>query len=593
MVNTIRPTGPRLDQEIRQLSKVVNELEGAFRGHQQSLRQKGMTLPQGLLPALQQLHVDLDDLAKEVEETLTEIQRLGAVGDTAELINSSLDLDSVLNAVMDTVIRLTGAERGYLMLRNAETKEMQFRVARNIEQRSLDEAESMVSRTIVTEVARTGLPVVTTNATQDDRFSEQKSVVSFALRSILCVPLTVKGEVTGVIYADNRIKAGLFGDKEKQLLYAFANQAAVTIENARLFERLQASLAEITAINNLMDNVFASIASGVITTDAQDTIMILNQAACRILNVSPDNSLGQVVWQVLPPLREGFDELLAAVRERNLEETVEAEPNIADRGTVNLKLKLSPLRDTRQVTQGVAIVVDDLTELKQREDQLKVVSKYLTPAMVENIQSIEALGLRGERRVVTTVFVDVRGFMTFPPSLRPQELMEMLNDYLTIAADAITQQNGVIDKYMANEIMALFNTQLNPDDDHAWRGAQAALTMADEYLEFYRLHGEPDTARYYRVGIHTGIATLGNAGSKTRKEFTAIGDSINLAHRLMENAAPGQIIISDDTFQQCAPHLNDPQQNIRVIARGQLLVKGRQQPTGVHEVCREAIKANA
>ncbi len=593
MVNTIRPSGPKVDQEIRQLSKMVNELEGAFRAHQQMLRQRAMTLPQGLLPALQQLHTDLDALAKQVEETQTEIQRLRAVGDTAELINSTLDFDDVLNAVMDTVIRLTGAERGYLMLRNAETKEMQFRVARNIEQRNLDEAESMVSRTIVSEVTRTGLPVVTTNAAQDTRFSTQQSVVSFALRSILCAPLTVKGEVTGVIYADNRIKSGLFGDKELQLLYAFANQAAVTIENARLFERLQASLAEITAMNDLMDNVFASIASGVITTDAKDMIMILNEAACRILNVSLDRSLGQVVWQVLPPLREGFDRLLSAVRERNLEETVEAEPTIADRGVVNLKFKLSPLRDTRQVTQGVAIVVDDLTELKQREAQLKVVSKYLTPAMVENIQSIDRLGLGGERRLVTAVFIDVRGFATFPPSLRPQELMEMLNIYLTVAADAMTQQNGVIDKYMANEIMALFNTQLNPGDDHAWRAIQAALIMADEYLGFYRQFGEPDTARYYRAGIHTGIATLGNAGSETRKEFTAIGDSINLAHRLMENAKPGQIIISEDTFQHCQPYLDDPQHNVRVIARGQIQVKGRQQVTGIYEVCREAVQANA
>jgi adenylate cyclase len=593
MVNTIRPSGPTPQQEILQLSKAVNDLEGVFRAHQQTLRQKAMTLPQSLLPGLQQLHTDLTDLAKKVEETQTEIQRLRAVGDTAELINSTLDLDSVLNAVMDTVIRLTGAERGYLMLRDDTTRNMEFRVARNIEQRNLDEGEFIVSSTIVSEVARTGLPVVTTNAAQDNRFSTQESVVHFALRSILCAPLTVKGEVTGVIYADNRIRAGLFGDKELQLLFAFANQAAVTIENARLFVRLQATLAEIRAVNDLMDNVFASIASGVITTDARDAIMILNQAACRILNVSLDRSLGQIVWQVLPPLREGFDRLLSAVRERNLEETVEAEPTITGRGPVNLKLKLSPLRDTRQVTQGVAIVVDDLTELKQREAQLKVVQKYLTPAMVENIQSIDRLGLGGERRKVTTIFIDVRDFTTFPPSLRPQDLMETLNVYLTIAADSMTQQNGVIDKYMANEIMALFNTQLNPMDDHAWHAVQAALTMADEFLEFYRLSGEPATARYYRAGIHTGIATLGNAGSETRKEFTAIGDSVNLAHRLMENALPGQIIISEDTFQQCEAHLNDAQHNVRVIARGQIQVKGRQQSTRIYQIGREEITASA
>ena len=142
------------------------------------------------------------------------------------LLDATLDLSDVLNTVMDTVIQLTGAERGYLMLRNSETKEMEFRVARNIEQRSLNEDEFIVSSGVVSEVAQTGLPVVTNNAIRDPRFGQRESVMVNALRSILCVPLMLKGEVTGVVYADNRLKSGLFGNKELQLLYAFANQAA-------------------------------------------------------------------------------------------------------------------------------------------------------------------------------------------------------------------------------------------------------------------------------------------------------------------------------------------------------------------------------
>lgn len=591
MVNATKPSGISAVDEIRQLSKLINDMEGAFREHQKVIKQRAMSLPQGVLLGLQQLHTDLDDVAKHIQDTQTEIQRLRALGDTTELINSTLDLTDVLNTVMDTVIKLTGAERGYLVLRNPDTNEMEFRVARNIDQRSLGEGEFIVSSTIVKDVADSGVPVVTTNAQQDPRFNTQESVVSFALRSILCVPLTLKGVVTGVIYADNRIKQGVFGEKELQLLYAFANQATVAIENARLFERLQASLAEITAIRDLMDNVFSSIASGVITTDSSDAIMILNGAAGRILNVSLETSLGKLIWEVLPPLRENFQQLLDSVREQNLEVTFEAEPEIPERGPAYLNLKLSPLRDARQVTQGVAMVVDDLTELKQREAQLNVVRRYLPPQMVDNIQSIDNLGLGGERRVVTTIFIDVRGFATFPPSLRPQELMEMLNVYLTIASDAVTQQAGVIDKYMANEIMGLFNTQLNPSEDHAWRAVMAALNMADEFMEFYRLAGEPEGIHHYRVGIHTGVATLGNAGSETRKEFTALGDSINLAHRLLENAQPGQIIISEDTHKYCEAYFNDPKNGIRIIPRDQVQVKGRKQLTRICQVSREHIPA--
>src|SRR5258708_16883095 len=251
-------------------------------------------------------------------------------------------------------------------------------------------------------------------------------------------------------------------------------RAWVGTGTARVLERVRVRLAEITAINDLINNVFASIASGVITTNADDAVVILNDAACQILQADSQMSLGQIVWEALPRLHEDLSSLVQSVREHELEQSVEVETEIGERGFVNLNLKFSPLRNARQVTQGVAIVVDDFTEIKQREEQLSVVKRYLPPAMVYNIPTIHNLGLGGERREITTMFIDVRNFSTFPATLRPQELMKMLNAYLTIASDEVTKQNGVIDKYMANEIMGLFNRQLNPSDDHAWHAVQTA-----------------------------------------------------------------------------------------------------------------------
>lgn len=589
MNDTFKPSNLSSVEELRHLVKVANDLEGKLRKHREALRQQGMSLPPGTLGGVQQIRTDMEGLALQIEDSQTELQRLRALSNMTELINSTLTLDDVLNRVMDTIIKLTAAERAYLMLRNDQTGAMEFRVARNIEARTLTEAEFVVSNTIVAEVARTGEPVVTTNAAQDDRFRGQLSVVQNALRSILCVPLMVKSQVTGVVYADNRIKQGLFGDKEKNLLYAFANQAAIAIENARLFERLQSSLDEIIAMRDLMENVFRSIASGVITADPTDVVIRLNEAACQILNMSVEFGLGKTLWDVLPPLDADFNQLVQQVRESNIEQVIEVNPVIPERGQVSLSLKLSPLRESGKATRGLAIAVDDLTEIKQREAQLNVIRPYLPPAMVDNIESIDKLGLGGERRLVTTIFIDVRGFATFPPTLRPQELMEMLNVYLTVASDELIQQNGVLDKYMANEIMGLFNTQLNPSEDHAWRAVLAALNMADEYSQFYKQFGEPEGTQYYRVGIHTGVATLGNAGSESRKEFTAIGDSVNVAHRLLENALPGQIIISEDTYQQSWQMLANPQTGIQLISREEpIQVKGRKQTVRVYQVARRS-----
>ncbi len=159
-------------------------------------------------------------------------------------INSSLGLKQVLEEVMDTLIALMGAERGFLMLREFDG-EMKVRIARGIDHVDLNEDAFAISKTIVGRVVKTGEAVLTTNAQDDPRFIEQLSVAAYRLLSILCVPLKLKDELIGVIYVDNRVHTGIFQDDDLSLISAFANQAAVAIDNARLFDDLQASNAEL------------------------------------------------------------------------------------------------------------------------------------------------------------------------------------------------------------------------------------------------------------------------------------------------------------------------------------------------------------
>ncbi|NLX12009.1 MAG: GAF domain-containing protein [Chloroflexi bacterium] len=577
-----------VEQEIRYLGHIIEQLGGTLHSQHDLLRQRGMGLPTGVLSGLQTIQDDLTRLAGQLADESIELEQLRALAETTALINSSLDLDQVLNEVMDTVIALTHAERGYIVLRDEDTGEMTFRIARNLDRETIDEGGFIVSRTIVDEVARTGQPVVTTNAQSDPRFSAQESVLIYALRSILCVPLLVKEEVTGVVYADNRIKDGLFGEKELSLLVAFAGQAAAAIENARLFRRAQIALDEISEMKELMDNVFASIASGVITADVGELITTYNQAAERILVTPRDSALGRGLSEALPLVYDSVRDLLALIYQQSDQE-VELDPELPGRGKVNLHLKLSPLKN-QEATEGVAIVVDDLTEIKRRDATLDVVRRYLPPTMIENIQSLDGLALGGERRAITTMFVEIRPFDTFSPNLRPHELMELLNLYLTIGAEAIHNHAGVIDKFMGGEIMGLFNTQLNPSEGHAWWAVQAALRIVDDYLRLAERLNEPPIP-YYRIGIHTGVATVGNVGSATRRDFTAIGDAVNLTKRLQENARHGQVIISDETFQHCRDQLSDPAHEIRMLQLGSIQVKGRRQPVAIYEVQRGPAKS--
>ncbi len=168
-------------------------------------------------------------------------QRLAALYEVSKALGSSLHLDEVLNQVMDSIIALTGAERGFLMLFD-DNQELRVMAARNVARETLDEEEFAISRSVIQTVADTGQQVVTTNASTDPRFAGKVSVVTHQLRSIQCVPLRTRGQVIGVVYVDNRIRSGVFDEADLEMLSAFATQAAMAIENARLFTRTDIAL---------------------------------------------------------------------------------------------------------------------------------------------------------------------------------------------------------------------------------------------------------------------------------------------------------------------------------------------------------------
>jgi len=161
--------------------------------------------------------------------------RLALLYRVSQTFNSSLDLDQVLEQVMDEVIAATKAERGFLMLAQ-DGGDLFFRAARGMDQRTLDEADFHVSRGVIDRVAREGVALLTSNAQMDDRLVSRQSIQIFGLRSILCVPLQLKGKPLGLIYVDNRLQAGIFTNDDLELLTAIASSAAIAIENARLYQ---------------------------------------------------------------------------------------------------------------------------------------------------------------------------------------------------------------------------------------------------------------------------------------------------------------------------------------------------------------------
>jgi len=174
--------------------------------------------------------------------------KLKTLVDVGHVINSSLGLNQVLEEVMDSLIALVQAERGFLVLRE-EHGEARVRIARGVDHVNLEEEAFALSRTIVQRVIASGEPVLTTNAQEDPRFGMEASIISYQLRSILCVPMKLKDEIIGVMFVDNRAHTGRFEESDLEMLSAFADQAAMAIYNARLFDELQATNADLEAAN--------------------------------------------------------------------------------------------------------------------------------------------------------------------------------------------------------------------------------------------------------------------------------------------------------------------------------------------------------
>lgn len=197
----------------------------------------------------------LDNLFGQVVESRKASNQQGRFAKLYELsrvIGSSLDLQTVLNQVMDAIIQLTGAERGFLLMQDDDGN-LTVPVRRNIDQETID--PNAISSTITRQILQSGQAIITTNAQEDPRFAGQASIVTHNLRSIMASPLRVRGNVIGVVYVDNRIRSGMFMEQDLEVLEAFAGQAAVAIDNARLFsatdQALSARIEELTMLNRL------------------------------------------------------------------------------------------------------------------------------------------------------------------------------------------------------------------------------------------------------------------------------------------------------------------------------------------------------
>jgi signal transduction histidine kinase len=378
-----------------------------------------------------------------------EQSRLAALYNVSRLIGSSLDLEEVLNQAMDAIIQLTGAERGFLMLIDQEG-ELDVKAARNLERETLNEDEFAISRTIIRSVAESGEPVVTTNAAQDPRFSDQSSVVRYSLRSIQCAPLRARGKVIGVIYVDNRARSGLFTQADLDMLSAFASQAAVAIENARLFQQTDQALAARVEELQVMQEVDRQLSA---TLDFHKVMELTLSWALRVTHADSgsiymvDRESGQPSLAAGHPDQAGADEAKTqdrslVVARRVLESDELTVTNVEDDGAVVTQMGV-PVQREGQTIGIIALIRAGAGSLD--EEAQKFVTRLASHAAIaiSNAQLYEAVreANRAKSEFVSVVTHELR---------IPMTSIKGYTDLIGMVGSLNEQQTGFVDTIRNN-----------------------------------------------------------------------------------------------------------------------------------------------
>ncbi|MEL6250157.1 MAG: adenylate/guanylate cyclase domain-containing protein, partial [Cyanobacteria bacterium J06627_15] len=372
-----------------------------------------------------------------------------------------------------------------------------------------------------------------------------------------------------------------------------------------------------------------SLSDAVISTDMTGQIVTINEAALALLGCPLDGDEGKQtaqiwesylvnrpIWEVIPIERLQFrleDSLQYGSKHYVPEQTLtvgiayqleseayalvtpipeqtgryrlwgdETTPVLDDSKRIqllerSLNLTVNPLTNPEGGVRGGLVVLEDISQEKRMKTTLY---RYMTPGVAERVMALgEDALMVGERKDVTVLFSDIRGYTTLTENLEAAAVVSMLNEYFETMVEAVFNHEGTLDKFIGDALMAVFGAPL-PLQNHAWASVQAALDMRYRLVAFNRdrnAKNQPEIR--IGIGISSGEVVSGNIGSQRKMEYTVIGDGVNLSSRLegITKQYGCDIVLSEHTYNLC-------KENIWVRELDSTRVKGKQKPVKIYEL---------
>lgn len=377
-------------------------------------------------------------------------RRLDALYKASQIMASHFNLNERLSDVLDLVIDVLGAERGFVMLREEGASNLVVKVAREMGKQLEASSPSMG---IAGRAAIDGEPVLMVDRATDQEFGMRDSIIMSQIVSAMCVPLKIEDRILGSIYVDSRTQQAAFTEEDLELFCSLAAQSALAIDNVRLHDKV-----------------------------------------------------------------------------------VEAE-----------KKRLN-------------------------------FSRFLPSAIVDKILSEESvIELGGQKTRVTTLFCDIRGSSQLAERMTPQNLVDLLNEHFTAMTEIVFNWHGTLDKYIGDEIMAVFGAPISTGED-TFSAVCAALDLQRRNQELNavrRYEGQPEI--HVGIGIDTGDVIAGYIGSPMRMDYTVVGDRVNTAKRFCDMAEGGKVVVGQETWEEIQDRVNGS-------TIGSVRLKGKEQPVLAYEI---------
>ena len=503
--------------------------------------------------------------------------------DIVSQVSSELELGPLLERIIGTVTKMLNAERSTLFINDEKTSELYTEVAEGVGKSVIKFPNHMG---IAGNVFTTGQSLNIPHAYADLRFNPgfDRSTGYFT-RSMLCTPVVNKeGKRIGVCQVLNK-REGPFTDEDQKRLAAFTSQISMAIENAKLFNDVQNE-------KNYSLGMLSSMSNGVITVDEEGKIVTCNPAGLNILKIGKLKEIigkeikelftGTNAWLVEKIQRkevqnvEDDDDDEESKKEQEEETFMDVELDLSGE-TVSVNISVLPLLGSESESLGSLIMVEDISSEKRMKSTM---SRYMDPGLADKLLDESENDIMGGKESIGTVlFSDVRSFTTLTESLGATGTVSLLNEYFTVMVDCITEEGGMLDKFIGDAIMAIFGTPVSHDDDPD-RGVRAAIKMMEElYILNDARTKAGQIAIDHGMGLNTDTIVSGNIGSPKRMDYTVIGDGVNLAARL-ESACKQygvRIIISEYTFEELKA-------TYRTREIDKVIVKGKTQPVSIFEV---------